>query len=177
MRGMQRGTQYKVLPLHNVSDRFLYLSFCRDSLQDHVANSHWQSPTWNVSHEKPLRRFVIPQDITSHGPFSTLSTPSYGPLSSQSTSISQYPDVVSSAPSRALQVPNFGRLNFSTLGSSSALSSDAILPRSTSCMTSDTSRRTPMVGYPPSSNPFSHRRSSTSITSIVSYLSYKTSLF
>ena len=169
MRGMQRGTQYKVLPLHNVSDRFLYLSFCRDSLQDHVANSHWHSPTWNVSHE---RRFVIPQDIASHSPLSTMSPPSYGPLSSQSTPIIQNPNLVSSAPSRAFQVPNFGRLNFSTSGSSSALSSDAILQRSTSSLTSDI--RTPIVGFTPSSNTFSHRRSS---TSIVCYLSCKASLF
>ena len=150
------------------TDCFISFSFCRDSLQDHVANSHWHSPTWNVSHEKPLRRFVIPQDITSHSPFSTVSHPSYGPFSSQSTSISQYPNLTSS-PSRAFQVPNFGRLNVSTSGSSNhTLSSDAILPRSTSSMSSDT--RTPMVGFPPSSNPFSHRRSS---TSIVSYLSCK----
>lgn len=172
MRGMQWGTQYKVLPfVQRIRPIALSLSFCRDSLQDHVANSHWHSPTWNVSHEKPLRRFVIPQDITSHTPFSTMSPPSYGPFSSQSTSISQYPNLVSS-PSRTLQVPNFGRLNVSTSGSSNALSSDAILPRSTSSMTSDT--RTPMVGFPPSSNSFSHRRSS---TSIVSYLSRKASLF
>ena len=176
MRGMQRGAQYKVLPfvqLERVRLITFSLSFCRDSLQDHVANSH--SPTWNISHEKPLRRFVIPQDITSHSPFATVSPPSYGPLSSQSTSISQYPNLVSSAPSRAFQVPNFGRLNFSTSGSSSALSSAAILPRSTSSMTFD--RRIPMVGSPPGSNPFSHRRSSTSLSSIVSYLSCKASLF
>lgn len=178
MRGMQRGTQYKVLPfvqLERVRPIALSLSFCRDSLQDHVANSH--SPTWNVSHEKPLRRFVIPQDITSHSPFATVSPPSYGPFSSQSTSINQYPNFASPSPSRAFQVPNFGRLNFSTSGSSSTLSSAAILPRSTSSMTSDRRTQAPMVGSPPSSNPFSHRRPSTSLSSIVSYLSCKTSLF
>jgi hypothetical protein len=172
----EHSTKY-CLSYYNVSERLLYLfSFCRDSLQDHVSNSHWNSPTWNVSHENPLRRFVIPQDITSHSPFATMSPPpSYSnPSSSQSTStmINQYPNLVSSAPSpsRAFQVPNFGRLNFSTPGSSSALSSDAILPRSTSSstMTSASDTRTPMVGFPPSSIPFSHRRPSTSMSSIVS---------
>ena len=175
MRGMQRGTQYKVLPflqLERIKPTALSLSFCRDSLQDHVANSH--SPTWNVSHEKPLRRFVIPQDITSHSPFATAPPPSYGPYSSQSTSSGQYPNLVSSTPSRAFQVPNFGRFNFATSGSSSALSSSAILPRSTPTTTSD--RRTPTVGFSPSSNPFSHRHSNTSLSS-VSYLSCKASLF
>ena len=180
MRGMRRGTQYKVLPfvqLERVRQTALSLSFCRDSLQDHVANSH--PPTWNVSHEKPLRRFVIPQDVTSHSPFATAVCPSsYGPFSSQNTSMSQYPNFVSPAPSRAFQVPNFGRLNFSTSGSSSALSSAAILPpRSTSSMTTDRRIQAPIVGSPPSSNPFSHRRSSASLSSIVSYLSCKTSLF
>ena len=175
MRGMQGGTRYKVLPfVQRISPIALSLSFSRDSLQDHVANSH--SPTWNISHEKPLQRFVIPQDITSHSPFATVSPPSYGHFSSQSTSINQYPNLVSSAPSRASQVPNFGRINFSMSGSSSALSSAAILPRSTSSMTSDRCS-TPMVGSPPSSNPFSHRRSSTSLSLIVSYLSCKASLF
>lgn len=169
MWGVQRGTQYKVLPfVHRIRPIALSLSFYRDSLQDHVANSHWHSPTWDVSHEKPLRRFVIPQDITSHSPFSTMPPPNYSPSSLQSTSISQYPNLITPAPSRTFQVPNFGRLNYSTPGSSSALSSDAILPRSTtSSMTSDAS--IPMVGFPPSSNPFSHRRSSTSVSSIVSY--------
>ena len=172
---MQRGTQYKVLPFaQRIRPIGLSVSFCRDSLQDHVANSHWHTATWNVSHEKPLRRFVIPQDNTSHSPFATTSPPSYGPFSTQSSPICQYPNLESSAPSCASQVPNFGKLNISTSGSSSALSSDAIIPRSTSSMTSD--RHTPIVGFPPSSNPFSHR-SSTSLPSNVSYLSCKTSLF
>ncbi|KAF8805186.1 hypothetical protein BYT27DRAFT_6669752 [Phlegmacium glaucopus] len=135
----------------------------KDSLQDHVTASH--SAIWNVTHEKP-QRIVIPQDIppsNPHSPFASVSPPSFGPFSSQNGSAGQYPSLASPAPARAFQVPNFGRLN---LGSSSTASTTAILPRPASSLTSD--RNIAMHGASPRINPFSHRRSNTSSSSISS---------
>lgn len=154
------------------TDYFNLSSFCRDSPQDHVATSH--SPTWNVSHEKPYQRMVIPQNITSanpHSPFANVSPPNYGPFSSPT--MGQYSNLASPIPSRVFQVPNFGRLSLSTAGSSNASSSESI-PRPTSSMTSG--RRTATIEAPSRPHPFSYRRSNTSSASIVSYLC-KVSLF
>ena len=166
-----RSTVPSIAFSYNVSVRLLIVSpsICRDSLQNHVTTSH--SPTWNVSHEKPQQSIIIPQDILSSAnphssPFATVSPANYGPFSSQNTNTGQYSTLASPAPARAFQVPNFGALSLdSPNGSSTAV------PRSTSSLTSD--RRIATLGSPPRPHPFSHRRSSTSSSSIVSYLPFK----
>lgn len=139
----------------------------KDSLQNHVTASH--STTWNVSHEKPLQRIVIQQGDNPHSPFASgMSPSSYGPYPPQNASVDRYPNLASPAPSRAFQVPNFGRLNLSASGSSTSSSAAAILPRSTSSSTSDPRRIAMLGSSTPRLSPFSHRRPSTSSSSSIS---------